>query len=151
MSFPVPVKYKLTATLDNIVIEYSDGQEWEGLPSPPEGGGEPTGTKEITITENGVYTEDVAEYADAEITVNVSGGVSGYTANEIANGTAPSGAVVVDLGDNDMLQWAFAGRSLITSVNLSCANLGISAMENCTGLTTAVIKKTGSSRSGSAF
>lgn len=40
------------------------------------GGITPTGTKQITITENGTTTEDVASYANAEITVNVpsSGG-----------------------------------------------------------------------------
>ena len=44
----------------------------------PTGGGgiTPTGTKEITITENGTTTEDVTNYASAQITVNVpsSGG-----------------------------------------------------------------------------
>lgn len=34
----------------------------------------PTGTKAISITENGTTTEDVTQYAGAEITVNVSGG-----------------------------------------------------------------------------
>ena len=34
----------------------------------------PTGTKSISITENGTTTEDITQYADAEITVNVSGG-----------------------------------------------------------------------------
>ena len=34
----------------------------------------PTGTKQIAITQNGTVTEDVAAYANAEITVNVSGG-----------------------------------------------------------------------------
>lgn len=38
---------------------------------------QPTGTKTISITENGTYTEDVADYADAEISVDVSGG-GGY-------------------------------------------------------------------------
>lgn len=40
------------------------------------GGITPTGTKEITITENGTTTEDVTNYASAAITVNVpsSGG-----------------------------------------------------------------------------
>lgn len=33
----------------------------------------PTGTKQISITENGTTTEDVTNYANAEITVNVSG------------------------------------------------------------------------------
>lgn len=152
MSFPVPKEYKWNDDGSTTVV-YINGLQINGLPNPDfvEGGGsEPTGTKEISITENGVYTEDVAEYADAEITVNVSG-VSGYTAEEIANGTAPSGAVVVDLGNSNMPQWAFAGRPLITSVNISCSSFNNSAMENCTGLITAVIKKTGVDRSGSAF
>ena len=34
----------------------------------------PSGTKSISITQNGTTTEDVTQYADAEITVNVSGG-----------------------------------------------------------------------------
>jgi len=34
----------------------------------------PTGTKQISITQNGTTTEDVTNYANAEITVNVSGG-----------------------------------------------------------------------------
>lgn len=37
-------------------------------------GGTPTGTKQISITQNGTTTEDVTNYANAEITVNVSGG-----------------------------------------------------------------------------
>ena len=36
----------------------------------------PAGTKQISITENGTTTEDVTNYANAEITVNVSGGSS---------------------------------------------------------------------------
>lgn len=43
------------------------------------GGVTPTGTKQISITENGTTTENVTSYASAEITVNVSGGgSSGY-------------------------------------------------------------------------
>lgn len=38
------------------------------------GGITPTGTKEITITENGTTTEDVTNYASVEITTNVSSG-----------------------------------------------------------------------------
>ena len=37
-------------------------------------GSTPTGTKQISITQNGTTTEDVSAYANAEITVNVSGG-----------------------------------------------------------------------------
>lgn len=40
------------------------------------GGVTPTGTKQISITANGTTTEDVTNYASAEITVNVSGGSS---------------------------------------------------------------------------
>ena len=35
----------------------------------------PSGTKSISITQNGTTTEDVTNYASAEITVNVSGGL----------------------------------------------------------------------------
>lgn len=38
------------------------------------GGITPTGTKQISISQNGTTTEDVTNYANAEITVNVSGG-----------------------------------------------------------------------------
>ena len=37
----------------------------------------PTGTKQISITQNGTTTEDVSDYANAEINVNVSSGGSG--------------------------------------------------------------------------
>ena len=40
------------------------------------GGVTPTGTKSITITQNGTTTEDVTNYASAEITVNVGGGTT---------------------------------------------------------------------------
>lgn len=43
------------------------------------GGITPTGTKQISITQNGTTTEDVTNYANAEITVNVSGGGGGGT------------------------------------------------------------------------
>lgn len=46
-------------------------------------GSTPTGTKQISITQNGTTTEDVTNYANAEITVNVSGG-GGGTAVTIA-------------------------------------------------------------------
>ena len=40
------------------------------------GGITPTGTKQIVITQNGTTTEDVTQYANAEITVNVPSGAS---------------------------------------------------------------------------
>lgn len=39
----------------------------------------PTGTKQISITQNGTVTEDVTNYASAEITVNVPTGGGGAT------------------------------------------------------------------------
>lgn len=53
----------------------------------------PTGTKQISITENGTTTEDVTNYANAEITVNVSGGGS-ITAHDLFSGVFPSGDIV---------------------------------------------------------
>lgn len=51
-----------------------------------------TGTKQISITANGTTTEDVAAYANAEITVNVSGG-SGYTLEQVLSGEALTGSI----------------------------------------------------------
>lgn len=57
------------------------------------GGVTPTGTKQISITENGTTTEDVTNYASAEITVNVSGGSGGISVDDLLNRTAPSGDI----------------------------------------------------------
>lgn len=62
------------------------------------GGVTPTGTKEITITENGTTTEDVTNYASAQITVSVSssgGGVASGTVTPASRTTAVS----FDVGD----------------------------------------------------
>lgn len=66
----------------------------------PSSGITPTGTKQISITENGTVTEDVTNYANAEITVNVSGGSvnplpSGYTLLEYLES---SGTQYIDTG-----------------------------------------------------
>lgn len=52
----------------------------------------PTGTKTISITENGTVTEDVANYASAEISVNVQGGGSGPTFSEFTATTSVTNA-----------------------------------------------------------
>lgn len=66
-------------------------------------GAAPTGTKQITITENGTTTEDVSSYAAAEITVNVSGGglpsnyrCGTFTLSYDVAGTAPVKVVELD-------------------------------------------------------
>lgn len=46
----------------------------------------PTGTKQISITQNGTTTENVTNYASAEITVNVSGGGGGGSVTQDQDG-----------------------------------------------------------------
>lgn len=79
----------------------------------------PTGTKSISITANGTTTEDVAAYANAEITVDVQGGggINILDVNE------PSGAFVSDYaGENGAIKgYALAGRGAVTSVHLTAA------------------------------
>lgn len=53
-------------------------------------GGTPTGTKQISITANGTTTEDVTNYASAEITVNVPS--TGYTLVKSGSTTKTSDA-----------------------------------------------------------
>ena len=95
----------------------------------------PTGTKQISITQNGTTTEDVAAYANAEITVNVSGGINILNVNE------PSGAFVSDYpGTNGIIKrYALAGRIGITSIHLTAAQqLADYAVSYCDALTVLV-------------
>lgn len=55
---------------------YKPNQMAEAISEISGGGVTPTGTKEISITQNGTTTEDVTNYASAQITVNVQGGGS---------------------------------------------------------------------------
>lgn len=56
---------------------YKPGQMADAIKAISGGGITPTGTKQISITENGTTTEDVTNYANVEITVNVpSSGIS---------------------------------------------------------------------------
>lgn len=93
----------------------------------------PTGTKQISITANGTTTEDVTNYASAEITVNVP---VGWTTLAIAQNQAPSGriafnnAITITIG-------AFT-RKPITSLFAPNAKVDNTAFANCTSLKTAV-------------
>lgn len=74
-----------------------------------------SGTKSISIAENGTITENVANYANAEITVNVSGGGGGdgmihlYTDSSFSNAYIDSGMTtsVLESYDYDIIA-AFA-------------------------------------------
>lgn len=96
-------------------------------------GSTPTGTKQISISQNGTTTEDVTNYASAEITVNVSGG--GFSASEIANRTI-SGSITIDIGTGNVGMYAFSYCPQIASVTIkSCNVVYASAFESCTGVT----------------
>lgn len=59
---------------------YKPSQMAEAIEAISGGGGiTPTGTKQISIISNGTTTEDVTDYAHAEITVNVPSSGGGYT------------------------------------------------------------------------
>lgn len=69
---------------------YKPSEMSEAIEAISGGGITPIGTKEISITENGTTTEDVTNYASAEITVNVSGGSSDpvkYTRYQLSGDT----------------------------------------------------------------
>ena len=63
-------------------------------------GSTPTGTKQISITQNGTTIEDVTNYASAEITVNVSGGGGGdiLIASGTFTGASASGKQTINIG-----------------------------------------------------
>ena len=74
---------------------YKPSQMPDAIEAISGGGITPTGTKQISITENGTTTEDVTNYADAEITVNVPTGstpvINPLSVNENGTYTAPTG------------------------------------------------------------
>lgn len=104
------------------------------------GGITPTGTKQISITQNGTTTEDVTNYANAEITVNVSGSPS-VTAQDIYNGTFPSGDVVINNVSTTGI--SLYGNTVMTSFMSSSITQfkASSAFYDCTALRT--VKLTG--------
>lgn len=95
-------------------------------------GSTPTGTKQISITQNGTTTEDVTNYANAEITVNVSGG-GGYSIDDLAGG-APTGAITINA--TSVSAYAFYHKTGITSVSApNCLSTGQYAFQDCSGIT----------------
>ena len=94
----------------------------------------PTGTKQISITANGTTTEDVTNYASAEITVNVP---VGWTSADIAKNLAPSGRVELTYS-GDVKDYALSGKP-ITELFAPNARLQYGALAYCPQLQTAVI------------
>lgn len=95
----------------------------------------PSGTKQISITQNGTTTEDVAAYANAEITVNVSGG-GGISVDGFASGDEPSGAVTITATTlRDYCFYKCLGITSLTIANdIPWRNWGMSAFSLCTNL-----------------
>lgn len=81
-------------------------------PTQSSGGITPTGTKEITIEENGLFTEDVTNFAEAKITVNVSTGSSG---NDLLDSvvSGQDNIDVLSVGSSEIRPYAFYRTSNI--------------------------------------
>ena len=98
------------------------------------GGVTPTGTKQISITENGTTTEDVTSYANAEITVNVSGGGGGDSSNGILDGSISGAYSNADI--TTLRNHALNGCSALTSVSFpNVTTVGTNALYNCNNVT----------------
>ena len=78
MSTTVTYKGSTLTTVNNQTRVLETGGTWLEdditLTDVTQSGITPTGTKQINISQNGTTTEDVTNYASAQITVNVSGG-----------------------------------------------------------------------------
>lgn len=78
MSITVTYKGSTLTTVNNQTRVLETGGTWLEdditLVDVTQGGITPTDTKQINISQNGTVTEDVTNYASAQITVNVSGG-----------------------------------------------------------------------------
>jgi len=139
MSTTVKYKGATIATVENATKTLETGGTWLEdditLTDVTSGGVTPTGTKQINITQNGTVTEDVTNYANAEITVNVSGG-SSVTAQDIYDGTFPSGDVVIS--NKSVTGISLYGNTVMTSFTSSSITQfkASSAFYGCTALKT---------------
>lgn len=107
---------------------------------------QPSGTKQISITQNGTTTENVASYASAEITVNVA---SGYTNDDIAARTPISGDVVLTtatIGSS-----AFANTKITKLSGTAVTSFKDRIVNNCSDLTEVDLPNANSSSSSYAF
>lgn len=94
----------------------------------------PTGTKQISIIANGTSIEDVTNYANAEINVNVPS-ITGYDLNAIAEGTQPTGNIVLNTAEY-IDNYAFYHRTAITGISApECFTVKAYGLSGCSGLT----------------
>jgi len=97
-------------------------------------GGSPTGTKQISITENGTTTYDVTNYASAEITVNVSSGGETSVEDGILSGSLSG--VYTNNNVDTLRDQALANCKSVTGiVMLNVTNAGSNAFYNCDHVT----------------
>lgn len=104
----------------------------------------PTGTKQISIAANGTTTEDVAAYANAEITVNVQGGGGDYVAVDWIDLSKPTGEIVsnVKFVDSNSGGFVLYGRTGITKyTDLLSTGFPQQFFNGCTALKYLVIPK----------
>lgn len=95
-----------------------------------------TGTKEISVTENGTITEDVTDFASVEITTNVagSGGIKDYLEGTVT--------VIDDESVTELRDYALAGIYNDFTVHLpNVETVGLSAFATSYGLKNITLEK----------
>lgn len=102
------------------------------------GGVTPTGTKEITVTENGTTTHNVTNYASAEVTVNVP------TPTDFLAALLENALTSYVITSNSIKGYTFRGATNLTSVTFPAAlqSIGEYAFTG-SGLRTAVLHSVG--------
>ena len=94
---------------------YVDGSKITGTATPP------TGTKQISITSNGTYTEDVASYASAEIEVDVANSYSASDEGKVVDNGSLVSQTSATYTENDTYD-----TTTVNSVTVNVSGGGIS-------------------------
>lgn len=95
---------------------------------------EPTGTKEVTVNQNGDITEDVKDYASVKITTQVDSGGGEDTATLLITDQLESYSnnELTELGE-----YAICGKSRLKTLSLpNCTKIGDHGLYGCYGLET---------------
>lgn len=107
-----------TGSSDEINFDFSGETGFATAVSAIPSGSTPSGTKQINVVVNGTITEDVSDYANAEIITNVPS--KEFDAADFADGTKPSGDITFyttyfGVNDNNSPNY-YAYRSNITKL-----------------------------------